>query len=222
MRRDTRATNPLALAVLTHLYEQPRHPYELAATLRERRKEASIKLNYGSLYTVIEALARERYIRAVETRREGRRPEKTVYAITAEGEAFMLEWMRTLLSVPVKEYPQFEAALSLIPVLPPEEAMSLLESRLQALRAAIQAIAAESTAGRATGLPRLFSIESEYHEQMLKAECGFVESLLRDLRGDAEGMVSTWKALRKTVLADRKPAGGSPPGKSSKRKRGRK
>ena len=50
-------SNPLALALLVLLYERPMHPYEMAATLRERRKESSIKLNYGSLYTVVDNLA---------------------------------------------------------------------------------------------------------------------------------------------------------------------
>jgi len=52
-------SNPLALAILVLLYERPMHPYEMATTMRERRKQSSIKLNYGSLYTVIEQLLRE-------------------------------------------------------------------------------------------------------------------------------------------------------------------
>jgi DNA-binding PadR family transcriptional regulator len=47
--------SPLALAVLALLYERPMHPYEMASTLKERREEESIKLRYGSLYTVIDA-----------------------------------------------------------------------------------------------------------------------------------------------------------------------
>ena len=35
------------------LWERPMHPYEMASTLRERRKESSIKLNCGLLYTVL-------------------------------------------------------------------------------------------------------------------------------------------------------------------------
>ena len=32
------------------------HPYEMSTTLRERHKEESIKLNYGSLYSVVSSL----------------------------------------------------------------------------------------------------------------------------------------------------------------------
>ncbi len=53
-----RPANALALAVLTLLYEKPMHPYEMSATLRHRSKEESIKLNYGSLYAVVESLRR--------------------------------------------------------------------------------------------------------------------------------------------------------------------
>ena len=49
-------SNPLALAVLACLYERPMHPYEVAQTLRSRAKHESIRLNYGSLYSVVEAL----------------------------------------------------------------------------------------------------------------------------------------------------------------------
>ena len=55
--------NPLALAVLTCLYEQPMHPYEISQTLEQRAKEQSIKLNFGSLYSVVESLDKHGLIR---------------------------------------------------------------------------------------------------------------------------------------------------------------
>ena len=55
-----RVSNPLALAVLACLTERPMHPYEISTTLRTRGKEQSIKLNYGSLYAVVEALPEAR------------------------------------------------------------------------------------------------------------------------------------------------------------------
>src|SRR3984957_15724625 len=106
-------SNPLALAVLACLYESPMHPYEMATTMRARHKDESIKLNFGSLYTVVEALERHGFIEAQETERAGRRPERTVYRITAAGSAELLDWLSELISVPAKEYLRFEAGLSL-------------------------------------------------------------------------------------------------------------
>ena len=56
-------SNPLALAVLTCLFEKPMHPYEMAQTMRSRAKHESVKLNYGSLYGVVEGLEKRGLIR---------------------------------------------------------------------------------------------------------------------------------------------------------------
>src|ERR1700730_11702061 len=129
MTKNPRPSSPLALAVLALLFERPMHPYEMAATLKQRRKEDSIKLRYGSLYTVIDLLLARGLIRAKETSRAGKRPERTVYTLTPPGLDELRDWMRELLRDPAKEYPQFEAGLCLMPVLPPEEAVSLLRQR---------------------------------------------------------------------------------------------
>ena len=97
--------------------------------MRERGKDQSIKLNYGSLYTVIEALKQHGLIVAQETEREGRRPERTVYRLTDAGRMELIDWVSELLSRPVKEYTRFEAGLSLAAVLPPEDVTALLTQR---------------------------------------------------------------------------------------------
>ena len=126
-------SNPLALAVLVCLYERPMHPYEVATTLRERQKHESIRLNYGSLYAVVESLERRGLIIARATERSGRLPERTVYALADAGRVEMHDWLTDLISTPVNDYPEFEAALSLLPALAPLEVVSLLKERAQAL-----------------------------------------------------------------------------------------
>src|SRR4051794_3737653 len=133
MAKARRLSNPLALAVLALLFERPMHPYEMAATLRHRNKEESIRLNYGALYTVVDQLLKRAYIVPRETVREGRYPERTVYALTEAGDAELHDWMRELLSTPTKEYLQFEAGLALLPVLPPDEVTALLQERIRHL-----------------------------------------------------------------------------------------
>jgi len=44
-----------------------------------------VKLNYGSLYGVVDALARDGLIEPVETSRDGRRPERTTYRLLEAG-----------------------------------------------------------------------------------------------------------------------------------------
>jgi DNA-binding PadR family transcriptional regulator len=129
-----RVSNPLALAVLSCLTERPMHPYEISTTLRSRGKEDSIKLNYGSLYAVVESLSKHGLIASRETTREGRRPERTVYEITEAGVTECEDWLAELLSTPVREYTSLEAGLSLLPVLPPDEVARLLSERAERRR----------------------------------------------------------------------------------------
>jgi len=185
--------NPLALAVLVLLYERPMHPYEMAATLRERRKEESIKLRYGSLYTVIELLVKAGFITEKKTMRQGNRPERTVYAISKAGEAEMRSWLRELLSTPSKEYPQFEAGLSLLPALPPDEVTDVLETRMEFLKKDIEQIKAGLQQAKDMQLPALFSIESEYRLAGLETELGFVGNLITRIRKDGCGFLKLWK-----------------------------
>src|SRR5262249_50756858 len=98
-------SNPLALAVLALLFERPMHPYEMAATLKQRHKGESIKIRYGSLYTVIELLVKRGFIAARETSRDGKRPERTVFDLTPSGYDELRAWMQDLLCNPAKEYP---------------------------------------------------------------------------------------------------------------------
>jgi DNA-binding PadR family transcriptional regulator len=211
---STHPSNPLALAVLALLFERPMHPYEMAATLKDRRKHESIKLRYGSLYTVIDALVARSLIVARETEREGRRPERTVYALSEAGLDELRAWMRDLLRAPAKEYPQFETALSLMPVLPPDEAVSLLRARALELSGTIWKMEAQlaelaqqdfaAMAGEAQlpaalagqKFPPLFSVESEYHLAMVRAELDFVNDLVRRIVDDGWGPVDMWRSIQ--------------------------
>jgi DNA-binding PadR family transcriptional regulator len=227
----TRPSNPLALAVLALLFERPMHPYEMASTLKDRRKHESIKLRYGSLYTVIEALTARGLIAAREIEREGRRPERTVYALTPAGVDELREWMRDLLRAPAKEYPQFESALSLMPVLPPDEAVALLRARALELSGTIwkmeaqlaelaqQDFGAMAGAGEAQlppalagqKFPPLFSVESEYHLSMVRAELDFVTDLVRRIVEEGWGPVDMWRRVQSDLARQHEAASSSQP-----------
>jgi DNA-binding PadR family transcriptional regulator len=182
-------SNPLALAVLVCLYEKPMHPYEVAQTLRSRAKQESVRLNYGSLYAVVESLEKKGFIKATGTVREGKRPQRTVYEITDDGSREMNDWMTELIGVPAKEYPAFMAGLSFIPSLPPDEALGALRSRGDALRVKLAGLRGAMKAAREAGLPRLFELEGEFEEQQLAAELRFVNGLVADMSaGTLEGL----------------------------------
>jgi DNA-binding PadR family transcriptional regulator len=154
------------------LFERPMHPYEMGLTMKQRHKEDSIKLRYGSLYTVIDTLLARGFISARGVARDGRRPERTVYEITEAGREELRAWMADLIGEPVKEYPQFEAALCLLPVLPPDEALALLRQRLTRIENKVGELEAESADPAVQNLPPLFLVENEYRLALVKADSG--------------------------------------------------
>jgi DNA-binding PadR family transcriptional regulator len=201
MPRKVRS-NPLALAVLVSLYERPMHPYEVAQQLRTRAKQESVRLNYGSLYAVVESLERRSLITARETVREGKRPERTVYAITNAGTTEMIDWLTEIVGVPTKEYPQFMAGLSFLAALSPDEALAALRLRTDALGHRLAQIRSGLGAMGDMGLPRLFALESEYELQVLEVERDFVSALIKDIEsGDLEGLEG-WRSFHEAGMTD--------------------
>ncbi len=194
MASRRRVSNPLALAVMALLLERLMHPYEMVSTMRERRKHESVRLRYSSLYSVVEALQREGLIEPLETRREGRRPERTIYGLTGAGRAEFLGWLRELLGEPVKEYTQFAAGLSFLPALPPSEAIALLEQRARLLEEEVGRMRSEMDSVMEQGLSRLFLVEHEHELVLREAELGWVRGLFRGLEDGTFDGLPEWEA----------------------------
>ncbi|MFF4383293.1 PadR family transcriptional regulator [Kitasatospora sp. NPDC001547] len=190
MAKRRKVSNPLALAVLAELLAEPLHPYEMGRRLQEHAKDRNIKYNRGSLYMVVEQLRKAGFVAEQETVRDTQRPERTVYAITPDGRTELRDWMRELVAEPQHEYPAFGVSLSLLMVLPPAEAVELLERRKAALTAEVAGITAELRKAAAEGVGWLFLIEEEYRVGVLRAETAFVERLVEQLREPE--FVRTW------------------------------
>jgi DNA-binding PadR family transcriptional regulator len=77
MAKRRKVSNLLALSLLNLLMQRPMYPYEMASTLRHRGKDHAIKINWGSLYTIVKNLEKYGFIEAVEVDREGKQPERT-------------------------------------------------------------------------------------------------------------------------------------------------
>jgi DNA-binding PadR family transcriptional regulator len=176
-------SNTLALAVLGLLQEQPMHPYEIASTLRERHKDGSFKVNSGSLYDTVEALVRHGWIEPVETARDGRRPERTVYATTELGQSEFVRWIDELLRTPVAEYPKFMAAVSYLGALGPDGAAEALAERAGHLAQRIEETNAvlANTVGSGE-VPRLFMIEVECALHAWEAELAWTRRTIAEIR----------------------------------------
>lgn len=181
----TALKTPIALAVLNLLFERPMHPYEMQQQMRERGHDFVIKMKGGSLYSTIDRLAAAGLIRPVETSREGRRPERTVYGLTDEGRDGLFLWMGDLLASPVHEYPWFGAVLAFLGALHPDEVKRLLEHRHMALERDIAAEERVLAGMTERGLPRLWGVETEFALAIRRAELAWVRQIVVDLANGA-------------------------------------
>jgi DNA-binding PadR family transcriptional regulator len=199
MARRRKLTNPLALSVLSVLTGGPMHPYEIARVLKHWGKEESIKIRYGSLYTVVQDLEKRGLVEAEGTARAGHRPERTVYRLTGEGRQELEERLRELVSEPVKEYPLFASVLSLVAVLHPAEVAVLLGERLRTLE--LEIVATRATLDELVNvqrLPRVFVLETEYALAMKVAEAEWVRAASKDLADDSLPHVRQWRTWHET------------------------
>jgi DNA-binding PadR family transcriptional regulator len=205
-----RVNNLLALAVLSAVLQRPMHPYEMASVLRERSKEDQMEIKWGSLYTVVQNLEKHGLLETIGSSRQGGRPERTTYRITDDGRAELEDWVRELICTPEPEYVRFEAGLSVLGVLTPEEAILLLEQRLALIEAELGRQRASLETYRRE-VPRLFLVEVEYDMAMREAEAAWVRTLVAELNDDSLPGMAQWRAWHATgeiptdlaVLAER-------------------
>ncbi|KXK60810.1 hypothetical protein AWW66_16925 [Micromonospora rosaria] len=191
--------NPLALAVLSCLCQRPMHPYEMSLTMREQHHDSAVKLNFGSLYAVVEALAKAGFIVPIGESRQGGRPQRTVYGITDAGRAELHDWLRELLSQPAKEYPLLSAGLTFMTALPPAEVLAHLQLRIGHLEEAVEQARAQLRTFRGqpgtAAVAEVFLVEDEYQLAIQEAELTFVRRLADRIADGSLPGVAEWAAF---------------------------
>ncbi len=197
MAKRRKVSNLMALAILSAVTHRPMHPYEMAAALRGWGKDRDMEIKWGSLYTVVQNMVKHGLLEELGSTRQGRRPERTVYQITAAGRAELVDWTRELLSVTERELPRFRAGLSVMVVLAPDEVTSLLQQRFLLLQQAIAEMR-QSLQHDLDEVPRLFLIEVEYDLAILAAEAAWVGSLLAELTSETLPGLREWHNFHET------------------------
>jgi DNA-binding PadR family transcriptional regulator len=195
-------TDLTAITALGLLSERPRHPYEMQRLIRFRDK-SYVKGLPRSLYHAIDRLAAAGLVEVGEISREGRRPERTVYAITDNGREELDAWLGDLLATHEPSDPApFSAGLSLIAYLSPERALGALRARLTALDLELAGGEARMKGLRKI-LPRLLMLEEEQRLAAVAAERAFTARLVEELdRGDLTWNVEQLRRLAETTKDD--------------------
>lgn len=179
------ALTPLGIAILSLLAREPMHPYEMRHVIRVREIDRVMKVTHGTLYSTVERLAGAGFIQPVETSREGRRPERTVYQITEFGRDQLLDALRAELMRHTPDYPRLATGLSFASLLEPREVGELLERRaieVEAELSGLQVALDASLKQQSHPVGRVSLIEAEYLIALLRAELDWLRAVTEDIR----------------------------------------
>ncbi len=175
-------SSPCALAVLSLLRAGPLHPYGMQRLIKLWGKDQVVNVGQrANLYKTIKRLHEAGLIEVRQTERDQRYPERTVYALTTDGQRVGLRWLADMLAVPRNEYPEFPAALSFAMLLEPAELAEALEARLAGVRERLAPLERD-LAAYSGDLPRVTLLDDEYQQAVLAAEAGWLGGVIADLR----------------------------------------
>ncbi|MFC1406317.1 MULTISPECIES: PadR family transcriptional regulator [Streptacidiphilus] len=174
--------NPIVLAVLGLLLEQPSHPHQMLAELRERSDNHAAAITRGTLYNTVAALAEAGWLASQGRQRSGNRPERTVYALTEEGRQELVRRLDSQIRNPEREFSQFLGAVTYLGALGVSGAGEALAERARRLRQRTAADEERLAEALAADVPRLHVIEAEYALCLARAETAWIDSVIDDLR----------------------------------------
>lgn len=178
---------PLALAALGLLLERPMHPYEIYQTLLERHEDRLVKVRPGSLYHTVERLEDHEFVEVTGTDRDGKRPERTTYAITTAGREALATRISELIKQPVREYPHFPFALSEGHILPAKQAISDLTSYADALDEDIAELDEILEAVKARHVPEAYWLAADYLRTTTVAQRDWIRTCIT--RTESKGLI---------------------------------
>ena len=172
------------------------HVYRMQQLIKKRGEDEVINVTQpNSLYQTIARLEREGLLVAGSVDRASKRPERTVYELTDSGRTTLVQWTREMLSVPSREFPEFPAAISVLLVLTPKDALKQLEKRIARLEPEIARLHSRTAATHF--LPRMFRLEIELLHAQAVAELRWVQAIADDLRTGRLTWNKAW--LKKAV-----------------------
>ncbi|SIR81973.1 PadR family transcriptional regulator [Williamsia sterculiae] len=176
---------PLAIMVLGLLRERPMHPYEMYQTLISRREQRLANVRPGSLYHTVDRLLQRELLCVNDVGRAGNRPERTVYAITAAGSAQVTEGLADMLAHPVSEYPQIHLALAEAHELPADQVVTLLDQRLDAMRAELSDLEGTIEAAEQRDVAEVFYLDVGLRVSVLRTQIDWLHVLARRIESGA-------------------------------------
>ena len=165
------------LVILGLLREKPLHGYEIKRIVEEEMGDWT-SIAFGSIYFALSKLADEGLIKMVAKRREGGRPSRSIYQITAAGRAEFLRLLREVWSEMERQFYQIDVGLAFMDALPRDEVLGYLRRRVTGLEEAQRYLAGHQKEQLAKpDVPSVAATVFEHSRAHLEAELAWTRAL---------------------------------------------
>ena len=133
-----------ATMLLGLIRQQPLNAYEIVKTLDYMNIKHWFNIGTSTVYATIKTLEKKKYISG-EVQKDGNMPDKTIYSITEQGTAMLLDTLRVSFLKFDYDTNIFSITAFFIDCLPPEERKILLEKRMTVLHEYLYGIQKQDT-----------------------------------------------------------------------------
>ncbi len=189
------------LLVLGLLMDRPMHGYEILQQIRAAEVDLWLAVSPAAIYYSLAKLHRRGLV--LETRARGEGRERSIYHLTARGRQAFFTGMEEVLASREPRYSDYDLGIYLLNKLSQEQALGLLEQRLEFLRQ--RELEVSQALRRAAGDPLRSAILTRV-VTCTRTEREWLEGIIRHLRGeevqDYKGMMLLTGDLRDFHLPD--------------------
>jgi DNA-binding PadR family transcriptional regulator len=175
------------LVILGLLRERPLYGYELKHIIEDHMGDWT-NIAFGSIYFALGKLADEGFIEKVATEQEGKRPSRSVYQITEEGQEEFLRLLRGVWGEVERHYYSIDIGMFFHGALPRQEVEGYLRGRLAELEGVLDFLDGHQAAQMEhEEVPREANIIFDHSRYHFRAELDWTRELLTKLeRGELE------------------------------------
>ena len=166
-------------AILSLIFELPRHGYEIEKTIEERGMREWTEIGFSSIYYLLNKLEKDGFIEGRTEQQAGRGPARKVYYITTAGKDTCRKETLEVLSTPYRCYAPILLGLANFSGVVTNKSVDALKKYRDGLSKRMAHVRGRREVQRP--FPNLVDAMFDYSFTMIKAEKKWIEKFIKKL-----------------------------------------